>query len=327
MPFLMRKNVDGRDTGALAMERDSKWARDEFTPSQGENLRVEPSVSGPTLQRRLCGNVECASGWTAPWRNRRRPIFEGQWGCSGRCVLAMVKAAVNRELGENDIEMTPHRHRVPLGLVMLAQGWITHPQLRRALDAQRANGTGRIGDWLVAECGLETEQITRGLSMQWSCPVLSAKGFEPETMALALPKIFVEEFGVLPLRVAGHRILYLAFEDRLDASTALAVERMTELKVESGLMDTAQFREAKATLLQCDAVESSLEIVISTGSLATRITAILEQRQPIAARLVRLHQYYWLRTWLESGALGNDGNLPKTGEDVIDYLFTVGARA
>ena len=31
---------------------------------------------------------------------------------------------------------------------MLAQGWITHPQLQKALELQRANGTGRIGDWL-----------------------------------------------------------------------------------------------------------------------------------------------------------------------------------
>ena len=163
--------------------------------------------------------------------------------------------------------------------------------------------------------------------MQWSCPVLSMKGFEPEAMALAVPRVFVEEFGVLPLRVAGQRILYLAFEDRLDASAALAVEQMTELKVESGLMDGAQFREARATLLRCDAVEANLEAVTSTASLAARITAILEQKQPVAARLVRLRQYYWLRTWLESGALGRSGSLPRTSEDMSDHIFTIGARA
>ena len=54
------------------------------------------------------------------------------------------------------------------------------------------------------------------------------------------------------------------------------------------------------------------------------ITAILEQKQPMASRLVRLHQYYWLRMWLESGALGKAGNLPVTSEDVKDHIFTVG---
>ena len=85
-----------------------------------------------------------SSGWAMPWRNRRRPIFEGQWGCGGRCVLAMVQAAVRRELG--DTQYLPRRLRigirVPLGLVMLAQGWITHPQLQRALAAQRESGAG-----------------------------------------------------------------------------------------------------------------------------------------------------------------------------------------
>ena len=325
MPFLMKKtesrSIDGSAASALAA--DLRWARDQYTPSQELGI----GSSAFLQQRRTCGNVECTSTWTAPWRNRRRPVFEGQWGCSGRCVLAMVKAAVNRELGEGEDVVVPHRHRVPLGLVMLAQGWITHPQLRHALEAQRANGRGRIGDWLIAECGLETEQITRGLSIQWSCPVLSLKGFEPEAMSLALPRLFVEEFGVLPLRVAGQRILYLAFEDRLDASAALAVEQMSELKVESGLMDGTQFREARATLLQCDAVEANLEAATSTASLAARITAILEQKQPVAARLVRLRQYYWLRMWLESGAASSTGSLPRTNEDVSDSIFTIGARA
>ncbi len=45
-------------------------------------------------ERRSCGSGECPGGWTVPWRNRRRPIFEGQWGCSGRCVLAIVRGGV-----------------------------------------------------------------------------------------------------------------------------------------------------------------------------------------------------------------------------------------
>jgi hypothetical protein len=210
---------------------------------------------------------------------------------------------------------------------MLAQGWITHPQLQRALEAQRVNGRGRIGDWLVAECGLETEQITRGLSMQWGCPVLPVTGFVAEAMALVMPKIFVEEFGLLPLRVAGPRMLYLGFEDRLDASAALALEQMTELKVESGLVDGSQFRAARGRLLECRGIDAKIEEAADTAAMAGRVTAILEQRQPVASRLVRLHQYYWLRMWLESGAMGKSGNLPKTGEDVIDHVFTIGMRA
>jgi hypothetical protein len=330
MPFLMRKTVEANAfVQGTQASNGAAWEADEYTPSKTaaglDGLGV-PAPLRQVQQRRLCGNAECMSGWTLPWRNRRRPIFEAQWGCSGRCVLAMVRAAVRRELGDGGaLSPTPHRHRVPLGLLMLAQGWITHPQLQKALAAQRESGTGRIGEWLMRECGVEADQIVRGLSMQWGCPVLTTEGFSPEAMALVVPKLFVEKFGLLPLRVAGSRILYLGFGDRLDASAAFAAEQMTELKVESGVVEGASFEAARSRLLACDGVEMKLEAAEDKDAMAAKITAILEQKQPIASRLVRLHQYYWLRMWLESGALaGKAGNLPATSEDVKDYVFSVG---
>lgn len=207
---------------------------------------------------------------------------------------------------------------------MLDQGWITHPQLQRALEAQRRNGTGRIGEWLVAECGIEAEQITRGLSMQWNCPVLCADGFSPEAMALVMPGFFVEKLGLMPLRIAGNRILYLAFEDRLDASASLAIEQMTGLKVESGVLNEVQLRAARSRLLEYESIEAKIEAAPDVDTLAGRITAILEQKQPVSSRLVRLHQYYWLRLWLEDGTMGKSGRLPVSREDMGDYIFSVG---
>lgn len=209
---------------------------------------------------------------------------------------------------------------------MLAQGWITHSQLRQALEAQRQKGRGRIGEWLVSECGLAPEQISRGLGMQWSCPVLGMEGFSPEAMALVMPGIFVEQFGLLPLRAAAGRILYLAFEDCLDASVSLAVEQMTGIKVECGILNEVQLRAARTRLLECDAVETKIEAALDADTLAGRITAILEQKQPVASRLVRLHQYYWLRLWLENGTTGKSGKLPVSREDMSDFVFTVGRQ-
>ena len=324
MPFL-NKTGNSRAGEALL------WVGDEYrpnsSPSRGLN-DVGLPASLAQVQRRLCGHVDCSSGWTMPWRSRRRPIFEDYWGCSGRCVLAMVRDALRREAGDGitTAATIPHRHRVPLGLLMLEQGWITHPQLQRALEAQRQNGTGRIGEWLVAECGLEAEQVTRGLSMQWNCPVLSVEGFSPEAMALVMPALFVERFGLMPLRIAGSRFLYLAFEDRLDASASLAIEQMTGLKVESGVLNEVQLRAARSRLLECDSIETKLEAASDADTLAGRITAILEQKQPVASRLVRLHQYYWLRLWLEDGTTGKSGRLPVSREDMCDYVFSVGPQ-
>ena len=152
MPFLTKKTGTAEAgqllPNALGANNGLAWDGVVYAPSKiaaelnGQGLFSSP---GQVPQRRLCGNVECANGWTKPWRNRKRPIFEAQWGCSGRCVLTMVRAAVRRELGDSgtSIVAASHRHRVPLGLLMLAQGWITHPQLQKALAAQRESETGR----------------------------------------------------------------------------------------------------------------------------------------------------------------------------------------
>jgi hypothetical protein len=66
--------------------------------------------------------------------------------------------------------------------------------------------------------------------------------------------------------------------------------------------------------------------VADRDALSEAIVRVLEQHQPLAARLVRVHQYYWLRMWLESGALGNGSYAPSSADDVRDYLFLRGSN-
>ncbi len=335
MPFLDRRttptdlDTNTRVSRAISRESAGSWTGDEYVPGPASRDAVR-HLPRTGSAKQACGNPECSGGWTMPWKNRRRPIFEGKWGCSTRCLEAVVRKALRREHGDLRIalnEDAPHRHRVPLGLVMLSEGWITQAQLRRALEAQRSAGTGRIGDWLVQECGIAPAQVTRGLAVQWSCPVLPIDGFVPSAMALTIPRLFVETMGLLPLRVAASRILYLAFSDRLDASAAFAIEQMIGLRVESGLLDDIQFQTAQGRLLESKFVAADAESYADIDRLATRVTAVLEEKQPIGSRLVRLHQHYWLRTWLEAGAYSGVGTLPSSGEDVDDITFSFAARA
>ncbi len=322
MPFLMKRRVPH----TTEMD-EAPWRTDHYTSSKHSIGAANSGLPGITAQahsRRLCGNADCSSnGWRSPLRSRRRPVFEEQWACSGRCLLTMVRTAASREAdaGRRAESAAAHQHRVPLGLLMLGQGWITHPQLRRALEAQRENGQQRIGHWLVRECAVDQEQVTRALALQWGCPVLPTHDFAPEAMALVAPKLFAEQFGMLPLRVAGARILYLGFRDKLDASAALALQTMTNLTVESGVVDEVHFEAARRRLLDCGEVETRFETVDNKDAMAGRITAILEHKQPIASRLARVHEYYWLRLWLESGAFGRAGAIPNNNEEVKDYCF------
>lgn len=331
MLFLGTKS-GGRDMKSLGLERTGDassslaWG-DSYQPHGAVGgIAVPDSMPDFAVGRQRCGNKECTGSRTMPWRSRRRPIFEGDWGCSGRCVLTMVRTAVRREYVEALAlpEEAPHRHRVPLGLVLLAQGWITHSQLQSALDAQRTGG-GRIGERLMAQGGVGREQITRGLSVQWGCPVLTTAGFGAREMALVMPRLFIEEFGVLPVRTAGGRMLYLGFEDRLDPSLALALEQMMELKVESGLLSAEDIRSARASLLAANSVPAKLEFVADSDSLTSRITVLVEEKQPLNARLVRVHRYFWLRLWLEGGTASGVGTLPRSSEDMEDYVFSTDA--
>ena len=142
----------------------------------------------------ICANPRCGSGWLRLWRRRETPVFEGGWCCSEECMAARVAAALGREMDARGSVREGHRHRIPLGLVMLEQGWITHHDLRAALVAQRAAGGGRLGVWLVRQQNVSEEVVTRALGLQWGCPVLGMEFSNPEGLTSLVPRLFVDAF-------------------------------------------------------------------------------------------------------------------------------------
>ena len=259
----------------------------------------EPRVRGarPRLIPQ-CSNPGCTSGRLHLWRSRSAPVFEGGWCCSAKCMQARVEAALRREMEARGTGPETHRHRVPLGLAMLEQGWITAADLRRALEAQRAAGSGRLGQWLVRNGSVSEGLVTRALGLQWGCPVLALDFHDGETLTRLLPRFFLDAYGALPLRVAAGRILYLGFEDRLDPALALAVERMTGLRVESGLVEESRFRVAHGRMLEARFPAAELVEAVSQMALARAFTLAIEELRPVEARLVRVHDCAWLRLWL-----------------------------
>jgi hypothetical protein len=254
------------------------------------------------------------------WRSRSVPVFEGGWSCSPDCTRAQVEAAFLREVEAHGIPEEVHRHRIPLGLAMLEQGWITSAQLRRALEAQKAAGAGRLGHWLVRQQAVSEQLVTRALGLQWSCPVLGLEAHVPEALTAVLPRLFVDAFGCLPLRIAAGKIAYLGFESRLDPALALAVERMTGLRVESGLVQESLFRPAYTRMLAAAFPAVELIEASSESALVHALAMRVEKRKPVASRLVRLHDCLWLRMWTEP----QKGPLPQieTVRDLICSLRT-----
>lgn len=281
------------------------------------------SALSPVRSRWLetCANPACRSGWLHLLCSRLAPVFEGGWTCSPKCTQARVAQAVQRELDCRAEPAEARPHRIPLGLTMLEQGWITAGQLRAALEAQRTAGGGRLGSWLVRQQGVSEKLVTRALGLQWSCPVLWMDFHDAEALAGLLPRLFVDAFGAMPLRVAAGKLLYLGFEDRLDPVLALAIERMTGLRVESGLVQSSLFGPAHTRMLGAKFPRVTL---IEAGSEMAAVQALakaVERARPVAAKLARVHECLWLRMALTP----QTGPLPEI-DSVEDLICSIGAH-
>jgi hypothetical protein len=262
-----------------------------------------------------CANPRCTSGWLQLWRKRRVPVIEGGWLCSPACTRARIDDLLRREQLEAHA-VTTHRHRIPIGLVLLTQGWITHDQLRDALAAQRNGANMRLGEWLVAHRGLDEARLTQALGLQWSCPVFSLAKHGSGLPVTVVPRLLAESFGFVPLRLTSTGLLYLAFEDRIDHSLALAIERITGLRVESGLLSNSEFTLAQRDLTQGRFARTRLIEAGNLDLLAEAFTRHIEKCQPSEARLVRIHDLFWLRLWRQPDATP-DLTQSRGVEDVI----------
>jgi hypothetical protein len=268
-----------------------------------------------------CANPGCGSGWLHLLRSRSAPVFESGWNCSAACTASRIQAAVRRELEGRGSGLDNHRHRIPLGLVMLEQGWISSDQLRKALAAQRSAGGGRLGHWLVRQQGVNEQLVTRALGLQWSCPVLPMEFHDAEALTALVPRLFVDAFGALPLRVAAGKLLYLGFEDRLDAVLALAIERMTGLRVVSGLVQGSLFAPAHARMLSSKFPSVELVEASSEPALVHVLSRAIERARPVESRLVRTHDCLWLRMWSRP----QGGPMPDAGS-IQDLICSIGAH-
>ena len=113
-----------------------------------------------------------------------------------------------------------------------------------------------------------------------------------------LPRLFVDAFGALPLRVAAGKLVYLGFEDRLDPVLALAIERMSGLAGgERAGARSPQFRPAHARMLNAVFPPVELLEAASEPALVRALARAVERAQPVESRLVRVHDCLWLRMW------------------------------
>ncbi|HVJ07585.1 MAG TPA: hypothetical protein VM554_04325 [Acidisarcina sp.] len=270
----------------------------------------------------VCANPSCSTSWLHLWRRRQVPVFAGGWSCSEECTRQRITVAVRHEMDGQQAAPVEHRHRVPLGLLMLAEGWITQAQLKAALQAQKAAGHGRLGSWLIRDAHIEERLVTRALSLQWNCPVFSVEELPDQEMGAVVPRLLVEAFGILPIRVRAGRLLHVGFEDRIDRCVTFAIERITGLRVEAGLVSTSEFLRGHSRLLaEGPFPKATLIEAVDANAMVHALTRLVERSKPFEARLVRMHDCYWMRMW--HGARG--AALPVRREEIEDVVCSIGS--
>jgi hypothetical protein len=246
-----------------------------------------------------CANPNCPSGWLQLWRNRHIPRFEGEWTCSAPCMEALVANAVRRELRGKDEIAGTHAPRMPLGLILLAKGWISRQELEHAVILQRIAGRGRIGEWLRRVAGISEEMIARALAAQWSCiSICGQSGVVPAPELV--PAQIRESCGLLPLRHVRRGTLYLAGNQRVEHGAVAAIGRMLHAQAEPVFIEDSRwslsFRE--------QAVRPEMRTVAVDQTATKLLTQIIEREKPHDSRLVRVKDLFWLRTWKGSAGMG-----------------------
>ena len=192
------------------------------------------------LERRLtrfersnlaCGLAVCAESkrrWVQFLPNRNGVLLQGVYYCGRPCLETALAAQLSRLQGATPTAPPPYR--IPLGLLMVARGWLTHEQVVQALAAQRSAHGGQIGEWFE-KLGFATQrQVTAALALQWGCPVATSLSpadsltfdripFKTLSRAYArqLGRLFVHspDLGFVPSRA----LLALVGVDRRDLET------------------------------------------------------------------------------------------------------------
>jgi hypothetical protein len=189
-------------------------------------------------------------------------------------------------------------HRIPLGLLLLSRQQLTAEQLRTALEAQRAAGHGRIGEWLQ-RLGFATEdQITAALARQWSCPVLRMSTPSPASNLMpAIPSLLLRSFSMIPVNfVAATSTLHIAFGEGIDYGVLYAIEQMLACRTEPCLVSPSLMRKNLLTLsphrgkseVVFERVADAAEFVRIVGSYACKMDAS-------EIRVVPCGVYIWVR--------------------------------
>jgi Type II secretion system (T2SS), protein E, N-terminal domain len=273
-------------------------------------------VNGRKLGRSepLCALVSCTRSKSLWYRLRHRPngaFLQGNFYCQPQCLEAALLSHLSRLRTIAPSPQPPNR--IPLGLLMVARGKLTHIEVQAALEAQRRARHGKIGDW-IEKLGFATEQeVTCALALQWGCPV--AASFDPSAIQSSgdIPLPILEAFQMVPLNYAATNTLYLAFGERVDHVALYAIEKVLACRTHpcvAGRKSIARQLDFMRQLPRPSDVEfGPMSDLAEMGRIAASYSSRLS---PQSVRMSRIGSFIWLRLEIGSNIRGHAASTTRT---------------
>jgi len=232
--------------------------------------------------------------WQRLLRRSAGIFLHGQFYCRPQCLETALMGQMSRLRAVSPPAQPPNR--IPLGLLMVARGKITHLEVRAALEAQRRAHYGSIGDW-IEKLGFASEQeVTAALALQWGCPVASSFGHAIIDSHGNIPLRILEAFQMVPFNYAAStNTLYLAFGARVDHAALYAIEKILDCRTQACV---APAKSVARELEQLRLLPRPNDVEFATRDLAemARITSsYIARLSPEDVRLSRVGRFIWLR--------------------------------
>ncbi len=181
----------------------------------------------------VCASPLCPrppSLWQRWWARNEGVSFHQRWYCSPRCF----QEGIHRYLEHAAFAFSrraPRPNRLPLGLILLSQGDISHGQLRDALERQRTEKSGMLGEWLVKLGAVTEQQVLAAVAAQQGCPLFPLP--EPQLVPARMywPELLMHRYSAVPVFHNEPRsILYVGFLQQVDHAFLLCLEAMVRCR-------------------------------------------------------------------------------------------------
>jgi len=282
------------------------------TNSEAFTAHLHRALSPALWLRRFrlrCASPDCEQRsrlWPGFLSKSRGVTLDGHWYCSGECLFDPLMAEVRGLLAGFGRERT-RRYRLPLGLLLLDRGAISHQQLREALLSQLNSGGQKIG-YVLRQMGAATAaDVTAALAQQWGCPVFP---LDPQAALQGcrdlLPLSLLESARAVPAYVSPDgRTLHLAFSERLDHTTLYAVERMLGCRTIACAADESLVAKVLDEIHRSSSIaESSFDTMRDPREIAWTIRSYAGEYAASRIAIVRASSYLWVR--FTSGRVSKD---------------------